>query len=182
MRAWLARVWTGALDLAGTRRGAALLVATAFVVFAIQSLGWPVGPGRDLAAYLTVYVGLGPGDGVLPWAMLSRTPVAPLVIGGVLDTGSPVVVVVFGRGAAVLVAIALLLYPGLGVLFHGLSGDLVFAAAFAVWTAIAVECALRPSVARFALLGVATGLLALVRPANQAFLVVGLLPLVLAAP
>ena len=201
MRTWLARVWAGALGLAGTRRGAVLLVAAALVVFAIQSLGWPVGPGRDLAAYLTVYVGLGPGDGVLPWAMLSRGPVAPLVIGGVLDTGSPVVVVVFaallfagtvllyartalrfGRGPAVLVAVALLLYPGLGVLFHGLSGDVVFAAAFAVWTAVAVECALRPSVAWFALLGVATGLLALVRPANQAFLVVGLLPLLLAAP
>ena len=53
---------------------------------------------------------------------------------------------------------------------------------FAVWTAIAFECALRPSIGRFALLGVATGLLALVRPANQAFLVVGLLPLLLAAP
>ncbi len=201
MKERLAGVWAGALALAGTRRGAALLVAAALVVFAIQSLGWPVGPGRDLAAYLTVYVGFGPGDGVLPWAMLSRTPVAPLVVGGVLDTGSPVLVVAFaallfagtvllyartalrfGRGTAVLVAVALLLYPGLGVLFHGLAGDAVFAAAFAVWTAIAVECALRPSIARFALLGVATGLLALVRPANQAFLVVGLLPLLLAAP
>ena len=190
-----------ATDLAGTRRGALVLVVAALVVFAMQSLGWPVAPGRDLSAYLTVYVDFWYGDPVLPWAMLSRTPVTPLVIGGILDTGSPVLVVVFaallfagtvllyartalrfGRGPAVLVSVALLLFPGFGILFHGLSGDAVFAAGFAVWTAIAVDAALRPSVSRFALLGVATALLALIRPANQAFLVVGLLPLLLAAP
>ena len=190
-----------ATDLAGTRRGALVLVVAALVVFAVQSLGWPVAPGRDLSAYLTVYVDFWSGDPVLPWAMLSRTPVTPLVIGGILDTGSPVLVVVFaallfagtvllyartalrfGRGPAVLVSVALLLFPGFGILFHGLSGDVVFAAGFAVWIAIAVDAALRPSVSRFALLGVATALLALIRPANQAFLVVGLLPLLLAAP
>ena len=201
MRAGPARAWTWATDLAGTRRGAVALVAASLVVFAVQSLGWPVAAGRDLPAYLTVYVDLWSGDPVLPWAMVSRTPVAPLVVGGILDTGSPVLVVAFaallfagtvllyartalrfGPGPAVLVGAALLLFPGLGILFHGLSGDTVFAASFAVWTAIAVEAALRPSIARFALLGATTALLALIRPANQAFLVVGLLPLLLAAP
>jgi hypothetical protein len=194
-------VWDGATDLAGTRRGAVVLVAAALVVFAVQSLGWPVAPGRDLSAYLVVYVDFWNSDPVLPWAMVTRTPIAPLVVGGILDTGSPVLVVVlaaalfagtvllyartalrFGRGPAVLVGVALVLFPGLGILFHGLSGDTVFAAAFAVWTALAVEAALRPGVARFALLGAATALLALIRPANQAFLVVGLLPLLLHAP
>ncbi len=201
MRAWPARPWAAATDLAGTRRGAVVLVVAALVVFGVQSLGWPVAPGRDLSAYLVVYVDFWNSDPVLPWTMLNRTPVTPLVIGGILDTGSPVLVVAFaallfagtvllyartalrfGRGTAVLVAVALLLFPGLGVLFHGLSGDVVFAAGFAIWTAIAVEAALRPSVWRFALLGAATALLALIRPANQAFLVVGLLPLLLAAP
>ena len=201
MRDRLTRVWTRATDLAGTRRGAVVLVVAALVVFAVQSLGWPVAPGRDLSAYLVVYVDFWNGDPVLLWAMVTRTPVTPLVIGGILDTGSPVVVVAFagllfagtvllwartalrfGRGPAVLVSVALLLSPGLGVLFHGLSGDAVFAAGFAVWTAIAVEAALRPGIARFALLGAATALLALIRPANQAFLVVALLPLLLAAP
>ena len=201
MRAWLARVWTRVTDLAGTRRGAVVLVVAALVVFAVQSLGWPVAPGRDLSAYLVVYVDFWNGDPVLPWTMVNRTPVAPLVVGGILDLGSPVIVVAFaallfagtvllyartalrfGRGPAVLVSVALLLFPGFGVVFHGLSGDVVFAAAFAAWTAIAVEAALRPSVSRFALLGAATAFLALIRPANQAFLVVGLLPLLLAAP
>ena len=178
-----------------------VLVVAALVVFAIQSLGWPVAPGRDLAAYLVVYVDFWHGDPVLPWTMVNRTPVAPLVVGGILDLGSPVLVVAFaallfagtvllyartalrfGRGPAVLVSVALLLFPGFGIVFHELSGDVVFAAAFAVWTAIAVEAALRPGVWRFALLGAATAFLALIRPANQAFLVVGLLPLLLAAP
>ena len=158
VRARLAGAWKHATDLAGTRRGAVVLVVAALVVFAIQSLGWPVAPGRDLPAYLTVYVDFWNGDPVLPWAMVTRTPVTPLVVGGVLDLGSPVFVVVFaallfagtvllyartalrfGRGPAVLVGVALLLYPGLGILFHGLAGDVVFAAGFAVWTAIAVE-------------------------------------------
>ena len=149
-----------------------------------------------------VYVDFWNGDPVLPWTMVNRTPVAPLVVGGILDLGSPVIVVAFaallfagtvllyartalrfGRGPAVLVSVALLLFPGFGIVFHEpLRATIVFAAAFAVWTAIAVEAALRPGVSRFALLGAATALLALIRPANQAFLVVGLLPLLLAAP
>jgi hypothetical protein len=50
----LARLWTRATDLAGTRRGAVVLVVAALVVFAVQSVGWPVAPGRDLWAYLVV--------------------------------------------------------------------------------------------------------------------------------
>ena len=58
--------------------GAAILVAAALVVFAIQSLGWPEGPGRDLEAYLAVYVDFWHTNAVFPWEMLNRTPVAPL--------------------------------------------------------------------------------------------------------
>ena len=189
----------GATELAGTRRGAAMLVAAALVVFAVQSLGWPMAPGRDLAAYLVVYVDFWNTDPVFPWAMVTRTPVTPLVVGGILDLGSPVVVEVFaallfagtillyartallfGRGPAALVGVALLLYPGYGIVFHELAGEIVFAAAFAIWTAIVVEAALRPSVGGSPPLGAATALLALIRPANQAFLVVALLPLLLA--
>ena len=93
MRAWLAGAWKRATDLAGTRRGALVLVLAALVVFAVQSLGWPVAPGRDLSAYLIVYVDFWNGDPVLPWTMVNRTPVAPLVVGGILDLGNPAVVV-----------------------------------------------------------------------------------------
>jgi hypothetical protein len=194
-------VWTGATALAGTRRGDVVLVALALAVFAIQSLGWPTGPGRDVESYLAVYADFWHTDAVFPWEMLSRTPVAPLVVGGILDVGSPVLVEVFaallyagsillyartallfGRGPAVLVSVALIAYPGYGSIFHELASEIVFAAGFAVWTAIVVRAALRPTAWRFAAAGGATALIALTRPVNQVFVVVAILPLFLAGP
>jgi len=201
MRSWPARVWTWSTTIVGTRQGTMLVVAAALVVWAVEAVGWPTAPGRDLEAYVAVYADFWATDGVFPWEMLSRTPVAPLVVGGLLDVGSPLIVelaaaflfagavllhtrtaLLFGRGPAVLVAVALLAYPGYGVVFHELASEIVFAAGFAVWTALAVRAALLPSVLRFGVLGVATAGLALTRPSNQAFLVAALLPLALAAP
>ena len=199
MRERLRRAWDGATGLVGTRRGGLVVVGAALVVWAVQALGWPTAPGRDLESYVAVYADFWSADAVFPWEMLSRTPVAPLVVGGILDLGSPLVVeafaallfagsvllhtrtaLLFGPGPAVLVAVALLLYPGYGALFHELASEIVFAAGFAVWTAIAVRAALTPTAWRFAALGAATALIALTRPVNQAFLVVAILPLALA--
>ena len=199
MRGWPRRAWRWATAVVGTRTGAALVVAAALVVFAVQALGWPTAPGRDLESYVAVYADFWSTDAVFPWEMLSRTPVTPLVVGGILDLGSPLVVEAFaallfagtvllhtrtalrfGPGPAVLVALALLLYPGYGALFHELASEIVFAAGFAVWTALAVRAALAPTAWRFAALGAATALIALTRPVNQAFLVVAILPLALA--
>ncbi len=200
MRSWPARLWTWSTTIVGTRQGAALVVAAALVVWAVEAVGWPTAPGRDLEAYVAVYADFWATDAVFPWEMLSRTPVAPLVVGGLLDVGSPLVVelaaallfagavllhtrtaLLFGRGPAVLVAVALLAYPGYGVVFHELASEIVFAAGFAVWTTLAVRAALQPATWRFALLGAATAGLALIRPSNQAFLVAALLPLALSA-
>jgi hypothetical protein len=193
--------WTRATALADTRRGAAILVGAALVVFAIQSVGWPEGPGRDLESYLAVYVDFWHTNAVFPWEMLNRTPVAPLLVGGILDLGQPWLVelfgavlfagsvllyartaLLFGRGPAVLVGAALVLYPGYGIVFHELATEIVFAAGFAVWTAVIVRAALRPSAWWFASAGLATALIALTRPANQVFLVAVILPLALTAP
>jgi hypothetical protein len=193
-----ARAWRWATDVVGTRLGGLLVLAVAFGVFAVQAVGWPVAEGRDLEAYLTVYVDFWDDDPIFPWAMVTRTPVAPLLVGGILDIGSPVVVelfaaalfagtillytrtaLLFGTGPAVLVAVALLLYPGYGVIFHELASEIVFAVGFAIWTAVVVRAAIRPSVALFGLAGLATALIALTRPANQVFLVAALLPLLL---
>ena len=199
MRRWARRTWDGASELAGTRQGALVLVAASLVVYVIQGLGWPAAPGRDLESYLAVYADFWHTDAVFPWEMLNRTPVAPLVVGGVLDLGSPFLVeifgailfagsillyawtaLLFGRGAALLVAIALVLYPGYGIVFHEFASEIVFATGFAVWTAIVVRAALFPSVWRFAAAGAATALIALTRPANQVFLIVAVLGLVVA--
>ena len=198
MTRWARRWWGRATELAGTGQGAAILVAASLIVFVIQSLGWPTAPGRDLEAYLAVYVDFWHTDAVFPWEMLARVPVAPVVVGGLLDTGSAFLVeavsallfagsillyaktaLLFGRGPAVLVGAALVLYPGYGVVFHELASEIVFASGFSVWVAVVVRAALSPSVRWFAAAGVATALIALTRPANQVFLVVAVLPLLL---
>lgn len=197
----LTRLWHGAVELAGTRRGACLLVAAALVVHAIQSLGWPVAPGRDLGAYLVYYAEMWQWDAVFPWAMLSRTPGGPLVLGGVLDVGSGLVLEVvaallfagsilawaltartFGRAPALVVGVALVLYPGYGVIFHEWTVDLPTAALFAGWSLLLVRTLLRPTWWRLALVGAGIAALVLTRPANQALLVAALAPLVVAAP
>jgi hypothetical protein len=86
------------------------------------------------------------------------------------------------RKAAILSAGLLLLYPGYGILFHGLAGDALFAAAFAGWAVVLARAILRPSVTTFVVAGAGMGLLVLVRPSNQVLIVVALVPLLLRAP
>ena len=85
---------------------------------------------------------------VVPMSQLYRTPLAPLVIGGTLDLlggwGLEVVMAllfaasvvawtrtafIFGPRAALLTAVALLAYPGYGILFHTPASEPVAAAA-----------------------------------------------------
>ena len=74
----------------------------------------------------------------------------------------------------------LVAYPGYGILFHELSSDAVFAAAFAGWSLLSVRVLRAPSARGFALVGAGVGVLALIRPANQVLLVLALLPLLCA--
>src|SRR5690348_16390658 len=78
----------GSLEaLVGTWRGIVVLCVLAVAVYALESVGWPAQPGRDVGVYLRYFAQMGPGDTVFPWAMLTRTPVAPIVTGGVLAAG-----------------------------------------------------------------------------------------------
>jgi hypothetical protein len=188
--------------LAATRRGAVLLVAAALVVYAFESVGWALRPGRDLGVYLRYYVQLGQDHPVFPWSMLTRTPVTPLVAGGLLEAGgglfaevvlallfalsilawSFVALRVAGGRAALLVAVALLVFPGYGGLFHQLSSDVVLAVAFAAWAVLVLRAVERPSSMRFAAAGAGVALLALTRPANQVLVLGALLALVVSEP
>jgi hypothetical protein len=191
----------GALErLAATRRGAITLVVAGLAVYAFESVGWPLQEGRDLGVYLRNYAQLGPGGTVFPWAMLTRTPVTPVVAGLLLAAGGGlfaeiVMAVLFalsilawsaaarmiaGPRAGLAVAVALLVYPGYGGLFHELSSDALFAAGFACWAYLVSRAVERRTVAAFAAAGAGVALLALTRPANQALLVVT--PLLLAIP
>ncbi len=194
----LRRSLTRAEGLVGTRRGAAALLGAALAVYAVVSLAMPLVAGRDLGTYLRYYAQLFDAEPALPMSMLFRTPVAPLVLGGSLDLWGPwgtqallavlyaltilawtAVAAVFGRRAAVFVALAMLLFPGWAIFFHTTGSDPVFAAAFAGWAVLLARAFVAPSTARFALVGVGVGGLALVRPGNQALLVVALVPLLL---
>jgi hypothetical protein len=130
--------------------------------------------------------------------MLTRTPLSPLVVGGLLDAGSVVAEIGaaalyalsiaswfavarrFGPATAVATAVALLLYPGYVLLFHGLSSDAVFAAAFALLALLVARAVERPSPARAAAVGAGVAAVVLVRPAGQVLLLLVLLPLVAA--
>ncbi|MFO7572277.1 MAG: glycosyltransferase family 39 protein [Gaiellaceae bacterium] len=186
------------IDALSPGRGTAALVALSLVVWALQSLVWPVVAGRDLGTYLRYYSQMWEWDAVLPQAMLGRTPGAPLILGATLELGGLAVEILmaglfvasivawtvaaasFDRRAAALVAGILLLYPGYGALFHQFSSDALSAAGFAFWALAAVRVCLRPSAMRFGLLGAGLVALILVRPANQALLAFALAPLVLA--
>ncbi|TML23658.1 MAG: hypothetical protein E6G32_05360 [Actinobacteria bacterium] len=200
LRTRVGRLLGAAERLAGTRRGALVLVVVALAVYAFESVGWPLQEGRDLGVYLRYYVQIGQPHPVFPWAMLSRTPLTPVVAGLLLSAGggllaevvmavlfalsvlawSAVAFSVGGRRTALGVAVALLVYPGYGGLFHELSSDAVFAASFAGWAFLLSRALQGRAWPAFAAAGAGLALLALARPANQALLVIA--PLLMINP
>jgi hypothetical protein len=196
MTSALRRALARAESLVGTRGGTALVLAAGLGVYALVSLAMPLIEGRDIGTYLRYYAQLFDAEPALPMSMLFRTPAAPLLLGGSLDLWGPwgtqvlmaalyafsilawtAVGAAFGRRAAVFVALALLLFPGWAIFFHTIGSDPVFAAAFAGWAWLLTRAFITPSAVRFALVGLGVGALALVRPGNQALLVVALVPL-----
>jgi hypothetical protein len=199
------RPLSGALHRAeagiGTRRGGAVVFIAAVAVFAVESIGLPIIPGRDFGTYLRFYLQLGDWHSVFPMSMLFRTPLAPILIGVPLDLGGGWAVEVvftvlfglsvlawtrvalaFGSRVALLTAVALTLYPGYGILFHGVASDAVAAAAFAGWALALTRAVRRPTPLGFALVGVTVAAAALARPGNQGLIAVAVVPLVLALP
>jgi hypothetical protein len=186
-----------AVALAETRSGMYAVFVTALAAWWIQALVIPLGAGRDLGTYVGAYVQLFQSNPVDLGYVLGRTPIAALGVGGLLDLAGgrlaePAMSLLyaasttawfiaarrFGGRSALATAVVLLLYPGYAIIFHELSSDAVFAAAFAGWSLVAVRVCLAPSPAGFALLGTGIGVLALIRPGNQALLVLVLLPLI----
>src|SRR3954447_5579171 len=186
-------------DLAERRLGVVLLFLLALAVYAVRAIGWPLMGGRDLDEYLYDYVQFLDWHPLLPWSMLFRTPVAGIFDGLALDVANghfaePLMALLFagsvvawsvaarafGPRAGLLVAAALLVYPAYGLLFHELSSEAPFAAAFALWAFLAVRASQSPSLRRFALVGLAVALLALIRPGNAVLLAFVVFPLALA--
>ncbi|PWU24683.1 MAG: hypothetical protein C5B48_05130 [Candidatus Rokuibacteriota bacterium] len=184
--------------LVATRRGALVLFLLGVGAHLFRSIAWPVGGGRDLDEYLLDYAQLLDRHPLLPWPMLFRTPATPVVAGLSLDLFGgvlvePVMAVLyaasivawtrvalrFGRRAALVTAVALLLYQGYALMFHELSSEPVFAASFSLWALALVRAADRPSGGRFAVVGLVTALVVLVRPGNAVLLAFVVVPLVM---
>jgi hypothetical protein len=166
-----------------------VLFVAALAVYAVRAIGWPLVSGRDLDEYLYAYVQFLDWHPLLPWSMLFRTPATPIVDGLALDVAhglfaEPLLAVLFAGSvvawaaaarwfsarAAVLVALALLIYPAWGLMFHELSSEPLFAASFSLWAWLVVRAAMRPSPLRFAWAGLGVALLAFVRPGNSLLL------------
>ena len=194
-RRWLA--WFE--RLASRPLGALVLFVTALGVYSVRAVAWPLQSGRDLDEYLYAYIQLLDRHPVLPWSMLFRTPVTPVVTGGALDflggaLAEPLMAVLFagsvvawaaaaryfGARVGLAVAVTLLVYPAYGIMFHELSSEPVFAGGFALWALLVTRAAAQPSVARFVLAGLGVALLALIRPGNVVLVVLALFPLTLA--
>jgi hypothetical protein len=184
------RAWARVEPHVATRRAGALLAVAALVVYALQALAWPVQRGRDTWDYFTAYLSLLDGDTPFPLVMLVRPPVTPLVLGPAAQLGGAdalevlgallfaVMVVAwaataltFSRLAAVLVAGALLVYAPLALPYHEPSSDMVVGAGFALFALGLARTCLRPTVRRFALLGLGLAALVLARPSYQVLVV-----------
>jgi hypothetical protein len=188
-----------AATAAETRRAPVVVFIVAVGVWWLQAFVLPLTGGRDFGTYLGAFVELFQSDPIDLGYVLGRTPVAPLVVGVLLDPlggalAEPGVSLLyaasvtawflaarsFGGRAALLAVVVLLLYPSYAILFHELSSDTVFAAAFAGWSLLLVRVLLAPTPARFALVGAGVAMLVLVRPGNQALLVLAALPFLVA--
>jgi hypothetical protein len=184
-------------ELASRRAGAVMLFVVALAVYAVQAVGWPLIGGRDLDEYLYDYVQFLDWHPLLPWSMLFRTPVPGMVDGAALDVAGgffvePLMAVLyaasvvawaaaaraFGSRAALLVALALLVYPAYGLMFHEVSSEPIFAAAFSLWALLTVRAWQHPTPMRFAATGLGVALLALIRPGNAVLVAFVLFPLV----
>ncbi len=167
-------------------------------MYTIRAIGWPLVGGRDLDEYLFTYIQFFDWHPLLPWSMLFRTPLPGIVDGAALDVAGgffaePLMAILFaasvvawaaaarawGPRAALVVAVALLIYPAWGLMFHELSSEPLFAAAFSLWALLVVRAGARPSGERFAWVGFGIALLALIRPGNALLLAFALFPFVL---
>jgi hypothetical protein len=178
----------GLVPAAANRLHATLVCLLALSSYGVQSLAWPLFPGRDAQTYLIYYLDLW-HEPVFPQIMLLRTPLAPLFYGGLLDVGGSVVAEIgsavlyalailaiyiagcyWSRVVGLAAAIALSLAPAYGALFHTVSSDAPFAFGIAVWTVLICATATSPTAAKFAVNGATFFGLLMIRPSALFFL------------
>ena len=191
-------MWQRLLGFVPTRAAAVVLLVLALAVFWLEALGWPMAKGRDTWDYLAYYLQLAEADPPISELQLFRTPLTPLALGIPLQLGGSALLEVvfgflyavtilawsataltFGRVPALFTAGLLLVYPAFATLYHQASSDAVFATGLALWALLLARTMRSPSAWRFAALGAGIATLVLIRPANQVFLPLALVPLLL---
>ena len=194
----VAGLWRALERFGAGPRATPAIAGAALAVYALVAVAWPLADGRDLGTYLRAAFELRSDPVVFPNGMLTRAPVTGVVSEGLLAAGPFVAEAAMallyaasivcwwlvarrvGPGAGIVVAIALLAYPGYALLFHRLSSDSLYAVAFAVVALAAARAIERPTGGRAAALGAGIALLVLVRPVSQVLIL--LTPLILLAP
>src|SRR3989304_8449913 len=121
----LARALARLERLASRPLGALVLFGCGLAVYAVRAIAFPLKTGRDLDEYLYAYIQLFDSDVLLPWSMLFRTPVTPIVAGLALDIA----------GGALAEPIAAVLFAGSVVAWS--AAGLVFGPRVALATAAA---------------------------------------------
>ncbi|MBI3979868.1 MAG: hypothetical protein HY331_16960 [Chloroflexi bacterium] len=190
--------WAVAMRPAFPQMGEVAVVLASCLVYGIQSIAWPISEGRDAHTYLLYYLDMWNADPMYPMLMLFRTPVAPLFHGILLQVGGSTlaeftmgglfslsILAVFRMGRiwsrrlGFASAIALLLQPSYGALYHTVSSDALFAFGLVLWTAFMFNTAQSPTTTKFVLNGLCVFLLTLTRPSSQVLLLWVFFPLVI---
>ncbi len=162
------------------------IVLLSWIAFLGYGLAWPTHPGRDFENYIYYYADFFTAKPAYPMLMAYRTPVAPFFIGTLYTIGKTSFVV-FGFGVlycasivatkslasilskriGTIAAVALLLYPPYGALFHEVASDSVFAALLIIWLAVAARGTASGNIKLLGIGSFFLGLLILTRPSAQ---------------
>jgi hypothetical protein len=178
--------------------GAGVLFVLALVAYWLEALAWPLQRGRDSWDYWLYYLQLLDHHPPFSAVMVFRTPVTPLVTGLPMQIGgAPLLEIVmsiiyaaaivgwawaarpFGRVAAQIAGVVVLLLFPYAAMFHEVSSDFIFGALLAPWCGLVIRAVLRPTSTLLIGVGLLTAALTLTRPAGQILVLVAVaVPLV----
>jgi len=176
-----------------------VILLASILMYYIQSLGWPLKPGRDFGAYVNYYVDMWSSEPYYKFLMASAVkPPVPLFIGAFYRIGGPVLLEIavallfsvsilsiyyigstWNRQVALISSIAVILYPGYAGIYHELATECFSACGFILWAAFVCYSSKHPSIRNFALHAFFLFLLLMIRQANLILLVFAVFPFLL---
>lgn len=172
-----------------------LVFIASWVVFWIQSIAWPLGPGRDALGYLAYYFDFGKSHPFDEFFMLLRTPLPSFVFTPLLLKFGSLFVefllsltfatglllcfkvgLLWSRKVATLFWLLLLVQFGYGSLYHVVSSDSLNSFFVAVFFFFIFWGTKNKKIYFYFLSGIVAGLLFLIRPSNQLLIFFFLVP------